>query len=59
MRWVVHVLRPLHALRLLPARVDLEWLRLARKQLTKRNPLHPDLPEIVLRIHHLEDNCRV
>jgi len=43
--------------RLLPARLDLEWLRWARRELTARNPLHPDLPWIVRRISELEDRC--
>lgn len=38
--------------RALPARLDLEWLRWARKEM---GPLHPELPEVVRRIAHLED----
>lgn len=41
--------------RCLPARLDLEWLRWARAELTKHNPMHPELPEIVRRITFLED----
>jgi hypothetical protein len=34
--------------------IRLAWWRWAGRELTRRNPLHPDLPAIVLRIHALE-----
>lgn len=43
--------------RILPARLELEHLRWARRHLTRHNPLHPDLPDIVRRIAHLEVSC--
>lgn len=43
--------------RCLPARLDLEWHRWARAHLTKHAPTHPELPEVVRRIRHLEDRC--
>lgn len=48
----------LRFVRLLPARLDLEYLRWARSHLTKHNPMHPDLPEIVRQIRKLEEACR-
>jgi len=47
----------LRFLRLLPARLDLEWHRWARAHLSKHNPMHPDLPEIMTRIAELEVVC--
>lgn len=41
--------------RLLPARLELEHLRWARKQM---GPLHRDLPIVIRRIRTLEDHCR-
>ena len=52
------VVAALRFVRMLPARLDLEYLRWARAHLTKHNPQHPDLPGIVLRINHLEEVCR-
>jgi hypothetical protein len=40
--------------RLLPARLELEHLRWARREM---NPLHPNLPEVIRRIHVLEERC--
>jgi hypothetical protein len=40
---------------MLPARLELEHLKWARSELQERNPQHPDLPDIVRRIHHLEN----
>jgi hypothetical protein len=39
-------------LRLLPARIELEYLRAAQRQI---HPLHPDVAFIALRINELED----
>ena len=33
--------------------IKLAYLRVARNQLTRRDPCHPDLPEIVLTINRL------
>lgn len=44
--------------RILPAALDLAWLRWARSELSATNPTHPDLPYIVRRIAYLEDKCR-
>lgn len=43
-------------LRILPARLELEHLRWARREM---HPLHPDLPIVIHRINALEDYCRV
>ena len=44
----------IHFLRLLPARLELEYMRWARRHLTRHNPMHPDLPDVVRRIAALE-----
>lgn len=44
----------IHFLRLLPARLELEHLRWAARQI---HPLHSDVPYIAHRIAHLEDRC--
>lgn len=45
------LLRLLRAAPLALERLHLQW---ARAELTRRNPMHPDLPQIVLRINELE-----
>ena len=44
--------------RLLPAALDLAWLRWARAHLSKHNPLHPDIPYILRRIEELKEKAR-
>jgi len=41
-------------LRVLPDALELLHLKWARAELTKTNPLHPDIPAIVVRINSLE-----
>lgn len=41
--------------RLLPAAFDRAHLVWARDHLSKHNPLHPELPEIIRRLRILED----
>lgn len=48
MRWILRFCR------MLPAALDLAWLRWARAHLSKHDPLHPDLPHIVRRIAELQ-----
>jgi hypothetical protein len=45
--------------RLLGRPFDLAHLRAARDSLSKRDPLHPDLPHIVARIAELESDDRL
>jgi hypothetical protein len=40
--------------RLLPARLELEHLRWARREM---DPMHRDLPAVIRRIRTLEDRC--
>lgn len=49
MRWLLRFLR------LLPARLDLEYLRWAQRQIP---PFHPDVGYIAHRIALLEERCR-
>ena len=44
----------LRILRGLPLAIERLHLQLALKSLTKRDPMHPDLPWIVLRLRDLE-----
>lgn len=53
-RFISFVVR---ACRAMPAALDLAWLRWARAHMSKHNPTHPDLPDVIRRIAHLEDRC--
>lgn len=49
------LLRIMRALPLAMERLHLQW---ARAELTRRAPMHPDLPGIVLRINEIERGAR-
>lgn len=47
--------RPLEGIAPIVRMWQLAWWRMARAQLTRRDPLHADIPAIVLRVHALEN----
>ncbi len=44
----------LHSLSPVLRLISLAWWKWARRELTQRDPMHPDLPGIVMKINQLE-----